>query len=333
MRVQKIKLGWQSLPLLLFSWMKNKISSEEEDYAEELKTIIENTANPRLRVLLEQYTEKSNVTPLPSQLVTLEDSFIKQHQIYVNTLANVGLTLDELPPTSSLEKEVILLTKRMNEDNQRRNNRFYCPGEKEAIEEYEKSKKNNILTFSCAFTRNFDADADQIHYRVVKSMFERMSLIYNYNYGINSIKSVDYIVNPMLIKRFEDKRREFAERYDMLLESVKPLLLFHGTKTTNIPFITKDNFSIAKLGAHTGNRGAYGAGIYFSCYPHYSLGYCQGGKSMLACLVIAGRAHLGGSLGVDLTQGYDSHTSPDGCSEVVIYNADQILPCYVIHFE
>jgi hypothetical protein len=49
--------------------------------------------------------------------------------------------------------------------------------------------------------------------------------------------------------------------------------------------------------------------------------------------VIVGRAFVAQyNVGMALQEGYDSHTSPDGLSEVVIFDADQILPCYVVHF-
>jgi hypothetical protein len=234
-------------------------------------------------------------------------------------------------PFDKIAYEQKLITKRMREEKLMRNNRFYCKGELEAHEEYAKNKKNRIIKYELTPTLTFDCDAEDIHFRVIESQIQ--SRVHNgYGYTCNNLSSITYIVNPILAHKFEEKRKEFAKKYEMLLESVKPLLLFHGTKLQNIDPICENNFSIAKLGGNTGNRGYYGAGIYFSCHPQVSLGY-SGSNTLLACLVIVGRAFISQhNVGCSLTEGYDSHTSPDGTAEVVIFNPDQVLPCYIVKF-
>ena len=37
-------------------------------------------------------------------------------------------------------------------------------------------------------------------------------------------------------------------------------------------------------------------------------------------------------VGCSLQPGCDSHVSPDGHQEVVIFDAKQILPCYIVHY-
>ncbi len=63
----------------------------------------------------------------------------------------------------------------------------------------------------------------------------------------------------------EAKQREFVER-----DGVAPTILsFHGTTAdANIESILAQNFDLARLAANTGNRGYYGAGIYFSVRAH-----------------------------------------------------------------
>jgi len=82
-----------------------------------------------------------------------------------------------------------------------------------------------------------------------------------------------------------------------------------------------------------GNRGAYGAGIYFSEYTSTSLAYNADGARILLSKVLIGRQYKcpGTMLGAPLQHGYDSHLSPCG-TEVVIYDVNQILPCYVVHY-
>jgi len=103
-------------------------------------------------------------------------------------------------------------------------------------------------------------------------------------------------------------------------ESMKPIILFHGTSAENMTAIMKTNFLLSKLGSHTGNRGAYGAGIYFSSFPYYSIGYSRGAHSLLMCYVFVGKAYLAqAKVGAELEKGYDSHVSHGDC-EVVIYD-------------
>jgi hypothetical protein len=161
-------------------------------------------------------------------------------------------------PFDKIAFEAKLIEKRMRDEKLRRNNKFYCKGEREALLKYAGSKENEIIRYKLTRSNIFDADGEEIHFRVIESQLcSRDGSAYNYygNQGLE-IDSVEYIANPMLLQRFEQKRLEFAKKYDMLLESVKPLLLFHGTKVDNLPNITKGNFLIEKLGAHTGNRGA-----------------------------------------------------------------------------
>ena len=79
--------------------------------------------------------------------------------------------------------------------------------------------------------------------------------------GGHRVVQVEYVVNPPLLAAFEAKQREFVER-----DGVAPTILsFHGTTAdANIESILAQNFDLARLAANTGNRGYYGAGIYFS---------------------------------------------------------------------
>ena len=120
---------------------------------------------------------------------------------------------------------------------------------------------------------------------------------------------------------------------------------FHGTTNdANIENILANNFDISRLAANTGDRGYYGAGIYFSERADVSQGYAGGVNKLLLCKLLTGREYkIGGTnptpgagggqrmLGAPLQAGYDSHVVNDG-QEVVIYDAAQILPCYVIHW-
>ena len=77
--------------------------------------------------------------------------------------------------------------------------------------------------------------------------------------------------------------------------------------------------------------GWYGKGFYFSEFPALSMGYARN-QYLLICLVLIGKAfHMEQvQTGRAIEPGYDSHVSPDGCTEVIIFNPDQIIPLYRI---
>ncbi len=133
--------------------------------------------------------------------------------------------------------------------------------------------------------------------------------------------------------RFYKKKEELAQRHGFLLESMKPLLLFHGTTEENMESIIKTNFLISKVGSKT-DMGWYGKGIYFSEHASLSIGYSSGNPHLLICMVLIGKAFRMENIqtGCAIKEGYDSHVAPDGCSEVVIFDTDQIIPIYKVKF-
>lgn len=97
------------------------------------------------------------------------------------------------------------------------------------------------------------------------------------------------------------------------------------------------NFRLDRLGSNTGNQGAYGAGIYFSEFVATSKGY---GNTLLLCRLLPGRPYHVAThksmLGSPVKPGYDSHLVGKDHKgrgrELVIFDVDQILPCYLIEY-
>jgi hypothetical protein len=180
--------------------------------------------------------------------------------------------------------------------------------------------------------REFTQSAAEIHFRHAEAQFLRTG-------GGHAVTQVEYIINPPLLAAFKAKQREFFERYGA--ESAHTILSFHGTPNdANIEAILRTNFNMAHLAVNTGNRGHYGAGIYFSEKANVSAGYARGHNKLLLCKLLTGREFrisggpAGGGLplmGAPLMAGYDSHVVNDG-QEVVIFDTAQILPCYVVHW-
>ncbi len=142
-------------------------------------------------------------------------------------------------------------------------------------------------------------------------------------------KSVVNCCSPALCVRFERKLKELEEA-GRRGDELKPNVAYHGTAESNVDLIVEGGFRLDKLSTNTGNRGAYGAGIYCSPQANYCIGYTRGGKVLLVCAVLMGRRHqmVGVGVGVPLTDGFDSHTDPGGMSEWVLFDEAQILPCF-----
>jgi hypothetical protein len=257
-------------------------SSEEinlsKEELQELEALVSNITSPHVQVLLRGYkTLKPVQQPglmssminkiLPrteSTIIEYEEQMLKQIELRDALLEERALVRGEESPAPDGESpkpferiayEAKLIAKRIREEKNMRNNRFYCEGEHEALKQYESNKTNNILRIPLKPTSTFDCTGEEIHFRVIESQIINRGAI-NLGYAdAPNITSITYVVNPLLAHKFEEQRLAFAKKYDMLPESVKPLLLFHGTKPQNIDPITTTNFSIAKLGGNTGNKG------------------------------------------------------------------------------
>ena len=168
-------------------------------------------------------------------------------------------------------------------------------------------------------------DPLEAHFRFVESQVLRMMK------GGVTLAKVELVQNADLMKRFDAKQAEF-KRKGINSEVV---FSFHGTTSrANVENIVTNNFDMARLGEHTGDKGFFGAGIYFSDFPQTSMGY-GGNANMLMCKLLPGEVKdVGGCLGAKI-QGNSHRTGRNAGGygqELVIDNADQILPCYILHF-
>ncbi|XP_076365925.1 NFX1-type zinc finger-containing protein 1-like [Tachypleus tridentatus] len=178
---------------------------------------------------------------------------------------------------------------------------------------------------------NFNDPLD-IHFRIAESQFLRLLSKCRDLQNKLIISSVDYYINPSLVCAFNKEKENILKKRG----SAEEILAFHGTPSDNIKGIVINNFKLEKLGANTRSAGKYGAGIYLSEFPSTSLNY---GPSLLLCKVLPGLSYKCSNtmVGASLKSGYDSHideTDENGRgTEIVIFNPNQILPCYVINLE
>ena len=181
-------------------------------------------------------------------------------------------------------------------------------------------------------TRGLDPyDPLDVHFRIAESQFLRLVNNLGGNMSKLKVKKVDVYMNPVLKGKFDAKLAEFKTKYTATPQHSQYLMLFHGTKSRDAVTNIMDNNFQCSLG------GKFGPGVYFSEYPSYTFGY--GGMShLIVAQVLPGKTFaMPAPRNQPLEPGYDSHggvARGDGTfAEIVIFNTDQILPCYVIHIE
>jgi hypothetical protein len=167
----------------------------------------------------------------------------------------------------------------------------------------------------------------------------------NGNKDGNQIIPQKYVLND-LMKRFphsqgwkfevvvrDDLLDRFKKKYKKL--KCEPIIGYHGTRPQNISSIVNKGLLVpgSKGFEHATDPGFYGRGIYLSPDAGMSISYCRGGGSLIVCAVLMGKAYKcpGIMMGAKLKSGFDSHISPCG-SELILFDAAQVLPLYVIHF-
>jgi len=197
-------------------------------------------------------------------------------------------------------------------------------GEEEAM------RGDAIKYFPLYPKRKFREDsASDVHFRLAESQFYRL-LPTGCPYKVTK---VEYVVQPLLIKRFNEARKKIREVRGE--ECSYPVLGFHGTKEENIESICETGFRVPgeKSFQHASDPGWYGKGVYFSEYPRYSMNYIKDSKRLLLCQILPGNVFRCRYIiqGESLRAGFDSHMSPDR-KEVVIFNSHHILPSYIVHY-
>ena len=160
-----------------------------------------------------------------------------------------------------IENERKLIEKRLADAKKHRNVRFYCKGELEYLTKWndhfvktnsETAPKglDDMLRYKLNPTNCFDLGAEEIHYRFCESQFHRLAAnpLYGSSYPTAKLINVEYVVNPVIMRRFNACKQELAKKHGFMLESMKPLLLFHGTSDTNMENILRTNFLLNKIG-------------------------------------------------------------------------------------
>ena len=195
-------------------------------------------------------------------------------------------------------------------------------------------RTNQIVKCRLIRRRQFDEfDDGDAQFRICESQFMRSSARYDAtSSGMQkTLREVIYVINPELIRKFQRKKEKMRSRLGM--SGVNCILAWHGTPSTNIDSIVENNFSLSHLSKNSGDTGWYGAGIYFSEFANVSQGY---GDGLLLCKILLGKVYKINTIntGCAKKDGYDSHMAGGGKygTEIVIFDMDQILPCYVCKY-
>ena len=151
-----------------------------------------------------------------------------------------------------------------------------------------------------------------------------------------AITKIEKVTNLVLEKKFEEaKSRSFGSYIDTK---------FHGTSDEGVKGITENGFKLPDENPADGKRGMFGQGIYFATDSSKSaqIIYTKGSSKLLLCQVILGNSMVVHKANNQLNKKklqekkFDSIYAPRGCAvkndEFVIFDPDQALPEYVIHF-
>ena len=175
---------------------------------------------------------------------------------------------------------------------------------------------------------------DSAEYQKVKDKVEKF--VQPMHQWFPNITKIEKVTNLRLEKKFEvAKSKAFGDYLDDK---------FHGTSDEGVKGITKDGFRMPDPNPPPTKRGMYGQGIYFATDSSKSAQkiYTKGSQKLLLCHVILGKSKEVSKADPTLnkqklrSERCDSVYAPRGTAvkndEFVIFDPDQALPRYIIHF-
>ncbi|KAL9651982.1 hypothetical protein ABK040_000325 [Willaertia magna] len=189
---------------------------EKKFHQDEYELLLINNGNLNSLLLLEENNNKNSNS---------NSDMILNKDIVNNEETEEERTEKELLK-KKIAKEQLEVKKKLIELKLAKNVTFYCKEEYQLLQNYNIKENDNFKIYNCPITNIFDIQsAEYIHPRLVESQFYRILTEtngYNYNYYDNNnknkknimntvIKSVEYVVNPKLLKRFEQKKKELAK--------------------------------------------------------------------------------------------------------------------------
>ena len=113
-------------------------------------------------------------------------------------------------------------------------------------------------------------------------------------------------------------------------------IVYHGTSRANFRKIMDGNLAVpdGRNVKHATDDGYFGRGIYTSTRHELAFAYAKD-AIVFACLALPGKQHKATQKhdrGKPKRAGFDSHLGyeGDGCPQLVFFDSDQLLPCYLV---
>nr|XP_023020250.1 poly [ADP-ribose] polymerase 12-like [Leptinotarsa decemlineata] len=183
------------------------------------------------------------------------------------------------------------------------------------------------------FTKVYEKEILAPHvseYFNVNTIFDRTMSILRI-LGSRHVRKIERIENPFLYAQYQLSMLKKKWRYG----SVKELTLFHGTKSTYIDSICKNNFDWRKMGCHGFRYSKFGRGMSFSPSARYASDYprrChENPRIMFVVKVLEGSRCLGVPDLVIPPEPHDTSAKSDG-DVVVKYFDNEFYPEYIISY-
>ena len=210
--------------------------------------------------------------------------------------------------------------------------KFHDDAKKKVKNLEDKIRNNQVTTFSIdeiSPTGPDSAEYQMVNDKVVKFV----QPMHNW---FPKVTKIEKVTNLKLEKKFEEaKSRAFGDHVDEK---------FHGTSDEGVKGITKDGFRMPDQNPPPSKRGMYGQGIYFATDSSKSAQkiYTKGSQKLLLCQVLLGKSKEVHQADYTLNKNRlrsercDSVYAPRGSAvkndEFVIFDPDQALSQYIIHF-
>ena len=138
---------------------------------------------------------------------------------------------------------------------------------------------------------------------------------YNLSLSITQIKEVEYTRCTFLEQKYEARKKEIGHSG----AEVEERLLFHGTSKEAIDKIIREGFKVGGEEVIMKTGCIYGKGVYVAANPETAMQYAKESRMMLLSRAVCG------SKGV--------HHNFGATNDIfVLRKGDQILPCYIVHF-
>ena len=126
---------------------------------------------------------------------------------------------------------------------------------------------------------------------------------------------MEYTRCSILEEKYEARKKEIGQSG----VEVSERLLFHGTSKEAIDKIIREGFKVGGEEVTMKTGCVYGKGVYVAANPETAMEYAKSSRMMLLSRAVCG------SNGV--------HHNFGGTTDIyVLMKGDQLLPCYIVHF-